>query len=280
MPNVFNVNDDIDRAELLPPASYTGGTTVEDCEDAWNEVSPTGGTITAGAPNKVVGTNCVKIAMAANAAVGIIASEVITTTDLSGMKYLTCYIMCTIGVAAGDLQLCIDNTAQCASPVKAIDIPALRANVMNFVVLPLGTSGTGQNAIISVGLKMVTDLGACDVYIDHVQAWPDYPTTGDGVDVSGYMGRGKLVLSMTGNSAGTTKTLDVAIQQSDYAHSGFAAMSPAKAFTQRTDVDGAEEIEIDLDACKRYIKAVATLGSANCVYTLECALYAIKSVRP
>lgn len=276
---MYNVHDEVERFDLLPPGTYIAGTVVEDCEDAWNELSPTGCTITAGTANKVVGTNCVKIAMTADAAVGMIASEVITEADLSAAKYLSCYIMCTRGVNAGDLQLCIDNTAQCASPVKSIDIPAIKAGVMNYVVLPLGAAAAGQNAIISVGLKMITDLGACDIYIDQVLAHVDQPLIGDAVDVREYDGIGKLVLSASKVVAGTTKTLNVAIQQSDDRYSGFAAFSPAKAFTEVTTAMGIEEMKIDLSACKRFIRAVATLGSADASYALSLSGYGCKSRR-
>lgn len=272
----MNVYDNVTKFDLLPPGIYTGGTLVEDCEDAWNEVSPTGCTITAGTANKVVGTNCVKIAMAANAAAGIIASEAMSSTDLSGKNYLTCYIMCTKGVAAGALQLCIDDTAECASPVKSLDIPALEPGIMNYVILPLGTPGSGQDAIISVGLKMVTDLGACDIYIDQVQAWSGRSLIGPGVNVRDYEGLAKLVLSVTGVSAGTTKTMDIAIKESNYLNGSYAALSPAKAFTQVTTSAGSEELSIDLSHQKPYIRAEVTLGSADCSYTLALHGYGVK----
>lgn len=275
----MNPYSDITKFDLLPPGIYTGGTTVEDCEDAWNELAPAGCTITAEATNKVVGTNCVKIAMTADVAAGMIASEVISEADLSAAKYLTCYIMCSRGIEAGDLQLCIDDTAECASPVKAVDIPAIKSGVMNYVVLPLGAPASGQNAIISVGLKMITDLGACDIYIDHVQAWTDQPIIGATVDVLDYIGKAKLVLDVTGVSAGTTKTLNVSIKESDYPYSSFAALSPALAFTQVTTAAGSAEKVIDLDASKRYIRAEAALGSTDCSYTLALHGYGIKKYR-
>lgn len=265
---MYNVHDNVSRFDLLKPGTYIAGTLVEDCEDAWNELAPTGCTITAGVTNKVVGTNAVKIAMTSAAAVGMIASEVITEADLSAAKYLSCYIMCTRGINAGDLQLCIDNTAECASPVKALDIPAIKSGVMNLVVLPLGDAAAGQDAIISVGLKMITDLGAYDVYIDQVLAHFDEPLIGEGVDVRPYFGQGKIVLSVAKVVAGTTKTLNVALQQSDDQYSGYAAFDPAKAFTEVEEEMGTEELKLDLDACKPWLRAVVTLGSADASYAL------------
>lgn len=265
------------KIELLPPGSYSGATLVENCEDAWNELAPTGCTITAGTANKVVGTNCVKIAMTTSAAVGIIASEAISSADLSAMDYITCYMMVDKTIAAGDLQLCLDDTAECASPVKLLDIPALVPGVMNFVILPLGTAGSGQDAIISVGLKMVTDLGACNIYIDHVQAWNGVPSIGDSIDMLEYDGIAKVVLVVTGVSAGTTKTLDVALKESDQDNDDtFSAMSPAAAFTRVTTSATSEEIYIDISSKKRYVRAEVTLGSDDCVYTLACHAYAQK----
>lgn len=272
----MNIYENVTKFDLLPPGVYTAATLVEDCEDPWNELTPTGCTITAGTENKVVGTNCVKIAMDASAAVGIIASEARVSLDLSAAAFISCYIMPTVGVNAGDLQLLLDDTAQCASPVKTLDIPALKSGIMNYVILPLGTSAVGQNAIISIGLKMTRDLGVCDIFIDQVEAWTTQPFVGAGVDMRAYVGLAKLVLSVTGVSAGTTKTLDVAIQESDDPYSGYAALDPAKAFTQVTTVAGSEEKSIDLTHQKRYIRAVATMGSANCSYTLSLHGYGVK----
>lgn len=277
---MINPHDDITRFDLLNPGIFTAPTVVEDCEDAWNELSPTGCTITAGTTNKVVGTNCVKIAMAANAAAGIIASEAISPAkDLSGMKYISLHIMCTRGINAGDLQLALDDTAECASPVKLLNIPAIKSGVMNWVVLALGEAAAGQDAIASIGLKMVTDLGACDIYIDQVEAWSGEPLNGVGVDMLDYDGVANLVLSVSAINAGSTKTLDVAIQESDYPYSGFAAKSPAFAFTQVTESPGVEEKQIDVSGSKRYIRAVCTMGSADCSYSLALHGYGVKKYR-
>lgn len=273
---MINIYDNVAKFDLIRPGSVTGPLTVEDCEDAWNELTPTGCTITAGATNKVVGTNCVKIAMDGTATTGIIASEVVSL-DLSTYYYISMYIMPTVGVDAGDLALLIDESAQCASPDSVLDLPALRAGVMNHVILgPIAEATSTRNAIISVGLRMDRDLGACDIYIDHLEAWKDLPYYSAGVDVRDYEGDCKLVLDVTGNSAGTTKTLDIAMQESDYQYSGYAAMSPVLAFTQVTTSPGSEQLQVDLTSKKRYIRALVTLGSADCVYTLALHGYGQK----
>ncbi len=274
------VHDHIHKFDLLPPGTYIAGTLVEDCEDAWNELSPTGCTITAGTANKVVGTNCVKIVMDASAAVGIIAAEVISSLDLSLCKFVSFYIMCTRGVLAGDLQLLLDETAQCASPSETLDIPEIKAGVMNYVVLPFAAAAAERNAIISVGLKMARDLGACDVYIDHVQAWTDQPLTGIAIDMNPYAGDAKLVLDVAKVVAGTTKTCDVAIQESEYPYSGFAAMTPALAFTQVTTNPAGEAKQLMLEGKKRYVRAVVTLGSSDASYALALHGYAQQKYEP
>lgn len=143
---------------------------IEDCEDAWGEIvvanvtSGTEGTI------KQVGTNSANIAIGAAVAAGtIVASEAISATNLSLYTHIYAWIYSSVALAAGGFQLLLDNTAECVSPVEAINLPAIAATTWVRVMIPLANPQS-DTAIISIGLKMVVDVGAVNIYIDDVNA--------------------------------------------------------------------------------------------------------------
>lgn len=147
---------------------YVGVTTIEDCEDAWNEQVDSDVTASADTSAYKVGSASAKFICAAGLANGdIIASEVISA-DLSACTEVLFWMMSTVNIStAGDLQLLLDEDAACASPL-AMDIPALTANTWKFCKIAADLSD--YDAAISVGLKLTAnDPGAFTLYIDHIQ---------------------------------------------------------------------------------------------------------------
>lgn len=146
----------------------TGENVLNDCETAWDAAANV--TATAGTTNAVKGTNCAKFACAAGLAAGaLIATDVITSVDLTYALHIDMTVFSTVALSAGDVQLLVDNTATCASPTKAWDLPAISANTKTTVSITCGDmSGVGNNAIISIGLKQVVDKGAFDLYVDAI----------------------------------------------------------------------------------------------------------------
>ena len=143
---------------------------IEDCEDAWNELVDGNVTSTADGTTKQVGTNSAKLAVAAGATAGsILATESISSTNLSQYTHIYAWIYSDVALDAGDLQLLLDNTAQCASPLEAINIPAIAQNTWTRVRIPLANPDSDL-AIISIGIKMVVDKGAFNLFIDDVNA--------------------------------------------------------------------------------------------------------------
>lgn len=110
----------------------------------------------------------------------IIASQDISSTDLSRYTHVEFWMKSTAGTSAGALQLLLDNTASCASPVETLNVPALTADTWTFVRVALANPEL-DTAIISVGLKHTTDIGAATVFIDGVRATED--NTGDWLSV-------------------------------------------------------------------------------------------------
>jgi hypothetical protein len=155
------------QSDIVIPKSTS--LVIEDCEDAWNEISVANVTSGVDGTNKKVGTNSADIDIAAGVAAGtIVAAESMSAVNISTYTHIRFAILSTVDAAAGDLQLLLDNTAECASPVETLNIPALTADTWSWVMIPLANP-TSDTAIISIGLKMVTDLGAVTINIDDVR---------------------------------------------------------------------------------------------------------------
>lgn len=143
---------------------------VEDCEDTWNESVDPDVTSEIDTTDYKVGAASVKLTVSANASAGdILATEAITSLNISNAYQIALWIKCSINTAAGDLRLLLDDTANCASPLETLSIPALTAGTWTRVALPL-TTPANLTAIISVGLKYAVDIGACVIWLDDITA--------------------------------------------------------------------------------------------------------------
>jgi hypothetical protein len=120
----------------------------------------------------MVGDHSCKLVMGAGIDAGdILATEARAAVDLSGCNYLSVWVYSTVSLAAGDIQILLDEHASCASPSETLDVPAVVANTWQRVSMALASDTTARNAIISVGCKMVGDLGAFTLYLDDIQAF-------------------------------------------------------------------------------------------------------------
>lgn len=162
--------------------------TIHDCETVWDELVD--GDVTATAESNFFGSGvtALKLVVAAGCAAGdILATEDITSLDMSDADQVELWVYSTVALAAGDIQVLLDNTAQCASPLESLDIPAISANTKTKVAITLANPHS-DTAIISVGLKMVTDKGAFTLYVAKVHAvhsdsrvWERIPPTEYGI---------------------------------------------------------------------------------------------------
>lgn|SRR3990167_1624923 len=84
---------------------------------------------------------------------------------------------------------------------------------------------------------------------------------GTGVDIRDYTGRIEVTLDV-GAVSGTTPTLDIKIQESDTSGGTYTDIAGA-AFTQVTASNVIASIGVDIDAVKRYIRAVATIAGTS-----------------
>jgi len=137
------------------------------CAVAFDETVDSDFTVSVDTEIKKQGSQSCKFVIAAGASAGDIATDSITSTDISGYDYIEMWIRSTVATSSGNLKLLLDNTASCASPIETLSVPALSADTWTFVRMQLSNPET-DTAIISVGLEYDSDLGACTVWLDDI----------------------------------------------------------------------------------------------------------------
>ena len=93
----------------------------------------------------------------------VLASRVISA-DLSTRDGLILWLRCSVTAQIGELQLLLDDTALCASPLETLNLPALQANLWHRVLVRFNNP-EDDTAIISIGINRVittinSNLGA------------------------------------------------------------------------------------------------------------------------
>ena len=141
------------------------------CNTAMDENVDSDFTVTADTKIKKQGTASNKIVIAAGASAGDIVTDSITSKDISEYDYLEGWIKITrsseAATSAGNLKILLDDTANCASPLETLDVPALTDDTWTFFRVKLANPES-DTAIISVGLEYDADLGACTVWLDDI----------------------------------------------------------------------------------------------------------------
>lgn len=161
-----------DQVKEVTPAA----TVIEDCEDAWDELVDPDVTSTLDAVDFKTGAGAAKFVVADGCGAGdILATELIASKDMSGDDSLKLWIKSDVDTVLGDLQILLDDTASCASPIKSLDVPALVADTWTEINLDLGDA-SGLTAVVSVGVKMVVDLGVFTLRIDDIRSFTDDTT--------------------------------------------------------------------------------------------------------
>lgn len=141
--------------------------TFDNSDDAWvASANVTGTTDTA---DKKEGTASVDLTIDALFATGLVAYEDITSANVSDHYSARLWIKSDTALAANVLQLVIDDTAGCGSPLETLNISALTANTWTQVQLKL-SDGSALTAVQCVGLNAASDPGAIVVNVDQVEA--------------------------------------------------------------------------------------------------------------
>lgn len=148
------------------------GILISDCETIWTEIGANVA-ITADPVSVKAGLYSARFAVDDAASIGVLAVVAIPALNLAARKGISMWIMSSIALNAGDIQLLLDDAANCASPLETLNIPAILETRWVKVYLPLANPASDV-AIISVGLKMAVDKGAIVVNIDDVRAIADH----------------------------------------------------------------------------------------------------------
>ena len=127
--------------------------------------------VTADTKIKKQGTASNRIVIADGAGAGDIVTDSIASKDISQYDYLEGWIKITrsseAATSAGNLKILLDDTANCASPLETLDVPALTDDTWTFFRVKL-SNPESDTEIISVGLEYDSDLGACTVWLDDI----------------------------------------------------------------------------------------------------------------
>lgn len=145
-----------------------GDLVIEDCEDVWTAKTNVTAAVDAG--DKKVGTNSCTFAVTDAFTTGIIATEVITSVDLTSYTHISFWFKSDVALDASDYQFLIDDTAVCVSPLCTLNLPAVLANTWTFCQIAL-TNPTYLTSVISLGLSQAVDKGAINVKIDDVRVY-------------------------------------------------------------------------------------------------------------
>ena len=149
-------------------AAEVSSVLIDDCEDAWNEYVQANVTSTADGVTYKIGAASAKMAVADGAAVGRLATEVVSV-NLSPYKYLKLWVRSSIELDAADISILLDEHAQCVSPLKDLSLPEIAADTWTELLLDMGDT-SGCTAIISIGVDMDEDKGIFDFWVDQVRA--------------------------------------------------------------------------------------------------------------
>jgi len=130
---------------------------IHSCNAVWDELVDDEVTASADTNFYREGSGCLKLVVGASAeANDILATDDITSLDISDCDELTAWVWSSAALTAGDVQILLDDTAKCASVVESLAIPAVSAGVWTPVVISLANPES-DTAIISVGIKLITD---------------------------------------------------------------------------------------------------------------------------
>ncbi len=163
----FDIPSGLSMIQNLYYRSKVGYARLLSCNTAMDENVDSDFTVTADTKMKKQGTASNRIVIADGASAGDIVTDSITSKDISEYDYIEFWIRSSVATSAGNLKILLDNTANCASPLETLSVPALSADTWTFCRVAL-SNPESDTAIISVGLEYDSDLGACTVWIDDI----------------------------------------------------------------------------------------------------------------
>jgi hypothetical protein len=179
----FDIPSGLSMIQNIYYRSSVDSTRILSCNTAFDETVDSDITVTADSKIKKQGTASNKFVVAAGASAGDIATDSIASRDISAYDYIEFWVRSTVATSSGNLKILLDDTANCASPLETLSVPALSADTWTFCRVALANPRS-DTAIISVGLEYDADLGACTIWLDDISAvkndsaqWTKMPRT-------------------------------------------------------------------------------------------------------
>lgn len=163
--NIGNVTFTDNSATLTLATAKT--LTVDLCDAAWTALPNV--TCTSEPTIKKEGTNSAKQSIAVGFVGGLIAYKNFAAKNLSTYTKLTFWIYSTTAQAAGILQILLDDTNGCVSPLETINLPRISPSMWTPCTVTL-SNPAALTAIVSVGLYSTADPGTVIVFIDNIEA--------------------------------------------------------------------------------------------------------------
>lgn len=147
---------------------YTSSLVIEDCEDAWTNDALTSCNVDAA--DYKVGAGSIKAINPGGAGVTtLLCHEFGLGLNLSTYDAMLLWLKDSVGVTLNLLQMLLDDTAACTSPIESLQVRALTAATWTRVFLPFADPSL-LATIGSVGLYQVTDLAARNTWMDDIRA--------------------------------------------------------------------------------------------------------------
>tara|TARA_R100001244_G_scaffold15392_1_gene17363 strand:- start:489 stop:1274 length:786 start_codon:yes stop_codon:yes gene_type:complete len=144
---------------------------IHNCNTVFDELVDSDVTASADGEDYASGNSANKFVLAAGlGATDIIASDSISSLDLSGYDTVEFWIKSSVALTAGQLRLRLSASASAAATTEDLDIPATSANTWTRHQVALANPQS-DTAIISVGLIHTSDIGAATVWLDEVRAF-------------------------------------------------------------------------------------------------------------
>ena len=165
----FDIPSNISMVSKIERRENVTSTRIHDCGSTFDEKTDGDFTQSLDTQDRKLGTQSLKMVIAAGASAGDFVTDSIASKDLSKYDTVEMWVKSTVATSAGNLKLLLDDTASCASPLETLEIPALSADTWTFVRMSLSNPET-DTAIISVGLEYDADLSACTIWIDDIMA--------------------------------------------------------------------------------------------------------------
>lgn len=170
----FNLKDSVSGIAVVRTRTDEVSVSLLPCDSVWDESSATSMvTIALEDEDCRQGSASVRFLLAAAADTAtVLATDSISASDLSGYTHIEFWFKATCSAAAGAVKLLLDNSTGCASPTETLSVPQTDSGTWTYHRVPLAAPWN-DTAIVSIGLKQGTDLGAERLWFDDIRAMKD-----------------------------------------------------------------------------------------------------------